>query len=173
MKNKYFFIVIGIFFIFCFIVFLNGLKKSNIYEPKFEIGKKLPEFETEHFYSNKKISSKNLFEDYDFYIINIWASWCLPCREEHNYLVKLNKKNSVKLVGINYKDSKNNAKKFLEEFQNPYSEILLDKNGILSIEFGAFGVPETFIYNKEKILVKKIVGPINLKSFNEILKIIK
>ena len=79
----------------------------------------------------------------------------------------------LNMVGINYKDKKKNAQNFLSEFVNPYSLILVDDDGKNSINFGAYGVPETFIYNSKKKLIKKIVGPIDLKTFNEIKNILK
>ena len=111
--------------------------------------------------------------DSNYYLVNIWASWCLPCREEHPYLVKLKKNSSIKIIGINYKDKKDNALKFLDEFENPYLTILNDNNGTASIEIGAYGVPESLILNKEKKIIKKIIGPIDKKKFNEIKKLIK
>ena len=173
MKNKYLFIIIGFFFFFCFIVLFEGLKNPNIYKPKLQKEKNLSQFEGRDFYSNKRISSLDIFSDNNFYLINIWASWCIPCRVEHSYLVKLKKQNSIKLVGINYKDNFENAKKFLDELENPYSKIIKDKNGTISIELGAYGVPETFIIDKRKKIIKKITGPINEKIYNEILLIIK
>ena len=173
MKNKYLLIIFGIFFLFCFTVFFKSLKNSNAYKPEIINGKILSPFVAIDFYSNKKILSEDIFNDRDFYLINIWASWCMPCRAEHNYLIELKKQNSLKLVGINYKDQIENAKRFLNEFENPYSKILKDKNGTLSIKLGAYGVPETFIINKKKKIIKKIIGPINGKTYNEILKIIK
>ena len=173
MKNKYLLIIIGFFFLFCFIVLFEGLKNSNVYKPKLQKEKSLSQFEARDFYSNKRISSLDIFSDNNFYLINIWASWCIPCRVEHSYLVKLKKQNSIKLVGINYKDNFENARKFLNEFENPYSEILKDKDGTLSIQLGAYGVPETFIVNKRKKIIKKIIGPIDQKTYNEVLKIIQ
>jgi cytochrome c biogenesis protein CcmG/thiol:disulfide interchange protein DsbE len=173
MKNKYLLIIIGFFFFFCFIVLFEGLKNPNVYKPKLQKGKSLSQFEARDFYSNKRISSLDIFSDNNFYLINIWASWCIPCRVEHSYLVKLKKQNSIKLVGINYKDNFENARKFLNEFENPYSEILKDKDGTLSIQLGAYGVPETFIVNKRKKIIKKIIGPIDQKTYNEVLKIIQ
>jgi cytochrome c biogenesis protein CcmG/thiol:disulfide interchange protein DsbE len=84
----------------------------------------------------------------------------------------LNNKN-LNLLGINYKDNISNAQSFLNELGNPYSKILSDKNGVTSIELGAYGVPETFIVNKEKKIIKKIIGPIDNEKFNEILELIK
>ena len=87
--------------------------------------------------------------------------------------MELSKSENVKIIGLNYKDNLNNAKKFINELGNPYSKNLTDKNGLLSIEFGAYGVPETFIINKRKIIVNKFIGPINKKTLNQIRKIIK
>ena len=80
----------------------------------------------------------------------------------------LNKNKLIKIIGINYKDNFHNAKNFIDEFGDPYDQILIDKNGTLAIELGAYGVPETFIINKEKKIIKRIVGPMNEKILNEI-----
>jgi len=173
MKNKYFLIIIGSFFFFFFIVLFKGLKNPNIYIPELQKEKSLSEFKARDFYSNKKISSFDILNDNNFYLINIWASWCLPCREEHDYLIRLKKQNLIKLIGINYKDNFENAKKLLDELGNPYSKILEDNNGTVSIQIGAYGVPETFIIDKNKKIIKKIIGPIDKKIYNEILLIIK
>ena len=172
MKNRYFFIIIGLFFFF-FIVLFEGLKNPNVYIPELQEEKNLSKFEAIDFYSNKKISSLEIFNDNKFYLINIWASWCLPCREEHNYLIKLKEQNLIKLIGINYKDDSENAKKFLNKMGNPYSKIIKDSNGTVSIQLAAYGVPETFIIDKNKKIIKKIIGPIDKKIYNEILLIIK
>jgi cytochrome c biogenesis protein CcmG/thiol:disulfide interchange protein DsbE len=172
MKNRYFFIIIGLFFFF-FIVLFEGLKNPNVYIPELQEEKNLSKFEAIDFYSNKKISSLEIFNDNKFYLINIWASWCLPCRQEHDYLIKLKEENLIRLIGINYKDDSENARKFLKEMGNPYSKILKDSNGTVSIQLAAYGVPETFIIDKNKKIIKKIIGPIDKKIYNEILLIIK
>ena len=172
MKNRYFFIIIGLFFFF-FIVLFEGLKNPNVYIPELQEEKNLSKFEAIDFYSNKKISSFEIFNDNKFYLINIWASWCLPCRQEHDYLIKLKEENLIRLIGINYKDDSENARKFLNEMGNPYSKILKDSNGTVSIQLAAYGVPETFIIDKNKKIIKKIIGPIDKKIYNEILLIIK
>jgi len=87
--------------------------------------------------------------------------------------MQLSKNQSIKLIGLNYRDNFNNAKKFIDDFGNPYSRILIDKDGTLGVEFGAYGVPETFLINKDKSIVKKFVGPINQEIVNEIKLIIK
>jgi len=172
MKNKIFVTIGSTLFIFCFVIFYKGLQKPNIYEPLLEGEINLPNFTSYDFFSNEKILSEELIKEGSYYIINVWASWCVPCRSEHNFLMSLKSKN-FQLIGINYKDNKNNAQVFLQELGNPYSKILSDKNGTLSIELGAYGVPETLIINKNKKIIKKIIGPINDQNFSELLKIIK
>jgi len=173
MKNKLNLLIIIIFLSFCFVIFYKGLNNSNTYTPKISNKKDIPIFESKDFNSNVYLNSKKIFEDDIFYIVNIWASWCLPCRTEHPLLMELSKNNSSKLIGLNYKDNLNNAKKFINEFGNPYSQILIDNEGILSVEFGAYGVPETFIIDKNKKIIRKFVGPINKEIVEQIKLIIK
>jgi cytochrome c biogenesis protein CcmG/thiol:disulfide interchange protein DsbE len=149
------------------------LNNSNTYSPKINDKKNIPTFEAKDFNTNVYLNSEKIFEENTFYIVNIWASWCVPCRTEHPFLMVLSKNHSVKLIGLNYRDNLNNAKKFIKEFGNPYSQILIDSDGILSVEFGAYGVPETFIIDKNKKIIKKIIGPINKKIVEEIKLIIK
>ena len=87
--------------------------------------------------------------------------------------MKLSKNQSVKLIGLNYRDNLNNAKKFIKELGNPYTQILIDNDGTLGVEFGAYGVPETFLIDKNKKVIKKFVGPINKENLEEIRLIIK
>jgi cytochrome c biogenesis protein CcmG/thiol:disulfide interchange protein DsbE len=87
--------------------------------------------------------------------------------------MELSKNESIKIVGLNYKDNLNNAKKFINDLGNPYHQILIDKEGTLAIEWGAYGVPETFIINKEKQIIKKFVGPLNQKLLTEIELLLK
>jgi len=173
MKNKLSSFVVIIFLSFCFVVFYKGLNNPNTYSPKIKDKKNIPIFEAKDFNSNSYLNSEKIFEEDIFYIINIWASWCVPCRTEHPLLMGLSKNQSVKLIGLNYRDNLNNAKKFINKFGNPYSQIIIDEDGTLSVEFGAFGVPETFIIDKNKKIIKKIVGPINKEIVEEIKLIIK
>ncbi len=168
MKNKFFLIIIILFLIFCFVIFYEGLNNSNIYKPNFETKKKLPVFTAKDFYFENEVSSEKVFDGSNFYILNIWASWCLPCKKEHPILMELSRNQSVKLIGLNYRDNLNNAKRFIDKFGNPYSKILIDKEGILAVEFGAYGVPETFIISKDKKIIKKFIGPLNQKLLEEI-----
>ena len=173
MKNKFSLFIAIIFLSFCFIVFYKGLSKPNTYIPKIMSKKNIPIFEVKDFNSNAYLNSENIFEEDTFYIVNIWASWCVPCRTEHPLLMGLSKNQSVKLIGLNYKDNLSNAKKFINEFGNPYSQIIVDNDGTLSVEFGAYGVPETLIIDKNKKIIRKFIGPINEEIVEEIKLIIK
>ena len=168
MKNKSLLIITSLFIIFCFIVFYKGLNNSNIYTPSTGDIKNIPVFIAKDFYSENEVNSIDVFNNDNFYILNIWASWCVPCKKEHPLLMQLSGNQSVKLIGLNYRDNLDNAKNFIDELGNPYSRILIDKLGILAIEFGAYGVPETFIINKDKKIIKKFIGPLNQKTLKEI-----
>ena len=173
MKNKFSLFIIVIFLSFCFVIFYKGLNNPNTYSPKIKDKKNIPIFEAKDFNSSTYLNSEKIFAKDTFYIVNIWASWCVPCRTEHPLLMKLSKNQSVKLVGLNYKDNLNNAKKFIDEFGNPYSQIIIDNDGTLSVEFGAYGVPETFIIDKNKVIIKKFIGPIDKEIVEEIKLIIE
>ena len=172
MKRKTLLIIILTFIIFCFIVFLKGLSSSNLYIPKQTIEKKLLSFNTKQLFHENKINSNDLFIDDKIYILNIWSSWCVPCRAEHDTLMKLSKNPLINIIGLNYKDSEKSAKKYINQFGNPYKVILTDKDGTISIFLGAYGVPETLVIKNKKIL-KKYVGPLNHNSIEEINLLLK
>jgi len=173
MKIKLKLITTLIFLVFCFIIFYKGLNNPNIYTPKMNVGKNLPTFKAQDFITNTNIDSEKVFAEESYYIVNIWASWCIPCRKEHSLLMELNKNKSIKLIGLNYRDNLDNAKKFINELGNPYMQILIDKDGTLAIEFGAYGVPETFLIDKNKKIIKRFIGPINKEILEEIKLIVK
>ena len=172
MKKKFLSILSIVIFIIIFFVFYKGLKNTNIYTPDVKINNEVPSFSAKLFYSNEKINSSDVFEIDKFYLLNIWSSWCVPCRDEHPILMELNINNAINVLGINYKDNKENAKNFLSNLGNPYQKIFVDNKGTLSIEWGAFGVPESFIiYNKK--IIKKYIGPLNKEILLEIKQLIK
>ena len=172
MKNKSIIIIVISFFIFVFLIFYKGLNNSNIYEPSYNENKIIPKFSAYSFFDNELINSENIFNQKKFYLLNIWASWCVPCKYEHPYLMKLKENEKIEIIGLNYKDNYKNAKKFIDNLGNPYSIILLDKKGTKAIEWGAYGVPETFLIFENEIL-KKYIGPLNSELFIEIENLIK
>lgn len=93
-------------------------------------------------------------------IVNVWASWCGPCRQEHPFLMELGQRDDLMLVGINYKDKTTQALGFLAELGNPFERIGVDPNGRAAIELGVYGVPETYILSFKGVVIYKHVGPI-------------
>jgi len=172
MKNKFLLFSVSLIFLFIFTIFYRGLQDTNIYSPEVKINTKIPSFSAELFYSNKIVNSFEIFDLNKYYLLNIWSSWCVPCRQEHPLLIDLAKNKNVKVFGINYKDNKNKAEKFLKELGNPYEKIIFDKNGTVAIEWGAYGVPESFLIYNGKI-IKKYIGPLKKKSIREIKLIVK
>ena len=173
MKKKFNFSIIIIFLSFIFVIFYKGLNNSNTYTPQIIDKKNIPIFKAKNFNSNAYVDSEKIFKEDIFYVVNIWASWCVPCRMEHPLLMELSKIQSLKLIGFNYRDNQINAKNFINEFGNPYSKILIDNDGILAVEFGAYGVPETFVIDKNKKIIRKFVGPLNQEIVDEIKLIVK
>ena len=172
MNNNIKFIVIVLFSLLIFFIFLKGLEKPNSYLPEKNLNKIDTNLTFKKLFDQKEILLEELINDDSFLIINIWASWCLPCRDEHAYLLKLKNTNVINIIGINYKDKKSNAIEFLSNLGNPYFEVLVDLDGTKSIELGAIGVPETYLINNE-IIVKKYIGPLDEIKFKEIIEIIK
>jgi cytochrome c biogenesis protein CcmG/thiol:disulfide interchange protein DsbE len=97
-------------------------------------------------------------------LVNVFASWCAPCRDEHPLLVELAKDDRLVLAGMNYKDKNDNALKFLTELGNPYKAIGVDENGRTGIDWGVYGVPETFVVGKDGKIAYKHVGPLTPES---------
>ena len=172
MKLRLSFILIFITIIFVFLIFFKSLYEDKVYIPN-QLNNKIENISAKEFYSDDNMELKNLFEDHEYILINIWASWCLPCRQEHPYITKISKFDNLKVIGLNYKDKKNNAQNFLDELGNPYDIILKDFDGTKSIFLGAFGVPESFLVDKELNLLKKYIGPIDSESTIEVKKLLK
>jgi cytochrome c biogenesis protein CcmG/thiol:disulfide interchange protein DsbE len=136
------------------------------------VNKKIPEIILEDFNNKNSKIDQNIFSQKDFVLINIWASWCVPCLIEHPFLMSLKNKNKIDIIGINYKDETTNAQNFLKKYGNPYSRIGVDKKGEVTIQLGAYGVPETYVLKKGLIIFKHI-GPINEDIVNKILELKK
>ena len=100
-------------------------------------------------------------------VVNVFASWCIPCRDEHPLLTRLKAETGVRLFGINQRDQADNAAKFLGELGNPYDRIGADTDNRVSIDWGVYGVPETFVVNARGVITYKHVGPISPQSLEE------
>ena len=94
------------------------------------------------------------------WILNVWASWCVACRIEHPLLVEFSKTGAVPIYGLNYKDKRDDAMGWLSKFGNPYTRSLSDTEGLVGIDFGVYGVPETFVIDKQGVIRLKQIGPV-------------
>ena len=103
-------------------------------------------------------------------VVNVWASWCVPCHEEAPLLTELARDRRLQMVGINYKDASDNARRFLGRHGNPFGVVGVDGNGRASIEWGVYGVPETFIVGRNGTILYKLVGPLTPANFETVLK---
>ncbi len=103
-------------------------------------------------------------------IVNVWASWCVPCHDEAPLLMRLAGDSRVRVVGINYKDQPENARRFLGRYGNPFVAAGADRSGRAAIEWGVYGVPETFIVGRNARIAYKLVGPITPDNLNVVLK---
>ena len=173
MKNNKIFYFIVILIVAIFIVLLLGLKEEKNYSPQPETKKLNNSILLKELYSGKNIFLNDLLLENELNLINIWASWCSPCKAEHPYLINLNERFGINLIGINYKDNLDNSKKFLSDLGNPYDEVLVDSDGTKSIELGAIGVPETYLINNENKIIKKFIGPLDQDDYEDIISLIK
>jgi cytochrome c biogenesis protein CcmG/thiol:disulfide interchange protein DsbE len=102
-------------------------------------------------------------------LVNVWASWCVPCHDEVPFLQQLAQDPRLRLVGIDYKDHPDNARRFLNRYGNPFAASGADENGRAAIEWGVYGVPETFVVGRDGRIAFKLVGPINAETFERVL----
>lgn len=154
---KKFWIPIGVF-IALGLLLAYGLKLDPHRIPSPLVDKPLPAFSLptldapQRNFSNKELQGQAV-------LINVWASWCVACREEHELLMSLAKQN-VPLIGLNYKDTGEDARQVLRQMGNPYRTVLVDADGRTGIDWGVYGVPETFLVDKNGVIRYKYIGPI-------------
>ena len=166
-------IKITIIFLLIFIlgIFFLSLNKNSNYNTESLVGNKLGEIELVSF-QDDSIFTNDDFKKNSFTLINFWASWCAPCRIEHPQLMELSKENNIKILGVNFKDKKINALKFLKDLGDPYEYLTRDSNGKQSVNFGIYGIPESILIDNKLTIIKKFVGPLTKQDLNNIKEII-
>ena len=122
-------------------------------------------FKTDSLLNKETFISKNEFGS-EITLVNFFATWCGPCRDEHVYIKRLSDEKGLKIIGVNYKDDLNKAVKWLKELGNPYSDVIVDNKGLLGIDWGVYGIPETFVVDSKGIIKYRIVGSITKKNYN-------
>ena len=165
-------IITSLLLIFIIVVFYLSLNRDTNYNTENLVGNKINQFRLESLHSNKYLTSENLKKN-NYTLINFWASWCAPCRIEHPLLMELSMEDDLKILGINFKDKKSNALNFLNNLGSPYHYLAKDDLGKNSVSFGIYGIPESILVDKELIIIKKFIGPLNIEDLKEIQKIIK
>ncbi len=140
-----------------------GLSLNPRQVPSPLIDKPAPEFELYSLHEPEKIFSSrdNLGK---VWLLNVWASWCVACRDEHPLLVQLANSGVVPIFGLNYKDEDATAKKWLKHFGDPYATSIVDPDGSVGIDYGVYGVPETYVIDKQGIIRHKQIGPVTADS---------
>jgi len=149
-----------------FFYWLIGEDKTEL--PSQLIGRSTPEFKVEDVYDSSIIHTEKEFAG-KIVLVNVWASWCPSCYIEHPYWKQHAKNKDITLVGLNYRDKKEKALKFLRQQGDYYQWNLFDENGRLGIEFGVYGAPETYLIDKKGKVRYRHVGIVNTKVFNEII----
>ena len=173
MKKKLLIIPFIIFSLVLLNFFYLLLKERNPSElPSNLLNKNVPKFETVSLLKNKGFVSSQEFGN-EIVLVNFFATWCKPCRDEHKYIKLFSNEKKIRVIGINYKDNTDKTIKWLKNLGNPYSDIPVDKNGRIAIEWGVYGIPETFIVNSKGIIKYRHVGPITETVYKKINLLIK
>ena len=148
------------------ILFGSGLGSDPSLIPSPFIDKPSPEFELPKLREpNKTISSADLQGEVT--VFNVWASWCVACRYEHELLLSMSREKNIRIVGLNYKDERPEAIAWLNRLGDPYEKSAHDYEGKVGIDFGVYGVPETFVLDKKGVIRYKHIGPVTEESLTE------
>jgi cytochrome c biogenesis protein CcmG/thiol:disulfide interchange protein DsbE len=143
-----------------------GLRLNPREVPSPFIGKPAPAFElTELQEPDKRFARRDM--DGKVWLLNVWASWCVACREEHPILVEFSKQKILPVVGLNYKDKPEDAKAWLKQFGNPYTLSVVDQDGRVGIDYGVYGVPESFLIDRKGVIRYKQIGPITPEALEK------
>lgn len=142
------------------VIFLGiGLNLNPKEVPSPLIGKAAPQFSLPSLSDpSKVISPKQMLGQ--VWLLNVWASWCVACRYEHPILIEMAKKSLVPIIGLDYKDVRADGLNWLAQFGNPYQDSAFDEDGRVGIDYGVYGVPETFLIDKQGVIRLKHIGPI-------------
>ena len=161
LPSIFFFLILSVFF------YLLMIDRNPSELPSNLLNRNVPIFEAKSLFKNEKFISSKEFKD-EIILVNFFATWCKPCRDEHVYIMRFTNEKNIRVIGINYKDNGEKTIKWLKDLGNPYSDVLIDGNGRIAIDWGVYGIPETFIVNPSGIIKYRHVGPITNKIYKKI-----
>ena len=172
--NKKLLIIPSLLFLLILVTFfyLLIIERNPSEIPSNLLNKNVPNFEVESLLKKERFISSKEFGN-EIMLVNFFATWCLPCRDEHIYIKRFSDEKGIRVIGINYKDSSDKAIDWLENLGNPYSDVPVDKNGRIAIDWGVYGIPETFVINSNGIIKYRHIGPITKKIYKKINLLIK
>lgn len=152
--------IIPLLVLLIIVLFLwRGLTKDPNLLPSPLINHAIPEFTAPDLLKNHVILRKKIFLQH-WTLLIVWSSWCLTCSDEQTFLIKLRKSHSIAIYGLNYRDDLNQAKLWLRKQGNPFQKIIFDPKGILAIDLGVYGVPESYLIDPQGIIRYKQIGPL-------------
>jgi len=155
-----------ILFLFIAVFLYFSLNSNSSKLPSPLLGKMFPNIEAKDFYSDESVLFTDLFSD-NISLVNVWASWCVTCRQEHQMMMKIAKNNNLQLIGINYKDTRADGERYLEVMGNPFDVIVFDPSGKIGLDLGVYATPETFLVNQQGVILFKHIGAIDSKIWEE------
>lgn len=164
---KRFFVPLAVFVVLV-VALAIGLNRDPREVPSPLIGKNAPLFHLAELGDPAKQFSPVQLRG-QVWLLNVWASWCVACRAEHPVLMDLASKHLVPVIGLDYKDDRSQAVNALSQFGNPYALSASDINGLVGIDYGVYGVPETFVIDQSGVIRKKIIGPLTAESVEQVL----
>ena len=153
------FVVIAVFLYF-------SLNSNSSKLPSPFLGKMFPNIEAKDFYSNESVLLLDFFTD-NMSLVNVWASWCVTCRQEHQMMMKIANNKDLQLIGINYKDTRADGDRYLKVMGNPFDVIVFDPSGKIGLDLGVYATPETFLVNQKGVILYKHIGAIDSKVWEE------
>ena len=153
------FVVIAVF-----LYFSLNTTSSKLTSPL--LGKMFPNIEAKDFYSDESVLLTKLFSE-KMSLVNVWASWCVTCRQEHQMMMKIASNKDLQLIGINYKDTRADGERYLKMMGNPFDIIVFDPSGKIGLDLGVYATPETFLVDQQGVILYKHIGAIDSKVWEE------
>lgn len=154
-------------FLLLIVLFAVMLGRDPTVLPSAYIDKPAPEFSLPELHDSEKTVTTSDLKKSKVSLFNIWASWCVACRQEHPFLVELQRRGDVPIYGLNYKDKRADAIAWLNRFGDPYTASAFDEKGRVGIDWGVYGVPETFVVDGKGFIRYKQIGPITEQAWQE------